>query len=387
MPPVYSIDLHSWLKVMGILDAGGNPYRETDLLNWPPFWMQFLFAIKQIAKLTGLSPITGVQAVLIGCETVNLGIVYFLSAKLFPDKNAFPALLWGLALNPVCIFLSCMHCNYDVFVGLWVLLAVWMLIVYSRDRAPDAWLMACFFLGMGILTKTVPAILAPLLLVGIRALPIRTILFGALLLAAPFAIGMSVLFALEPHGVMSHVIGYRSIAGWYGITGLMWTVGIPEGIAYYKLLSPVLFLGLILASAWLCFRRRALSAGQIITAASLLMLAIPTFGPGYSPPYILWVLPVALLLFVNADEPLRRLLAAGWIITILTYTVEYALLGDHGAFLLAMLPPGALPDNIGSRVMQTLTRLPMFAFYILLIRSLYLSLKRQDEASERSIAR
>jgi len=267
-----------------------------------------------------------------------------------------------------------------------VLLAVWMLIEYSRRQVPDAWMMACFFIGMGILTKTVPVILTPLLLVGLRNLPWRTIVFGAMLLAAPFVIGMSVLFALEPHGVMAHVIGYRSIAGWYGITGLMWTLKAPGSmLAFYKVLSPLLFLGLMLLAAWQCFRSQFLNPMQILIIAMLLMLAIPTFGPGYSPPYILWFLPLAVLLYVHSVPEMRRLLIIGWMITILTYTVEYALLGDHGAFLVVMLPEGALPENIGSREMQTLTRLPMFIYYIILMYRMYILLRKGESLAGKVI--
>ena len=379
IPFTNSTDLNSWLHVMNVLEAGGNPYRETEVLNWPPFWMQILFGIRQLSSYTGLSPITGIQGVLIACEALILCIAYFIGQRFFEGKNVFKALLFGIAINPVCIFLSCMHCNYDVFVGLWVLLAAWMLIEYSLNKSPDTWLMACFFIGMGILTKTVPAILVPLLLIGIRGLPHRTKIFGALLLAAPFAIGMSVLFSLEPRGVMHNVISYRSMGGWYGFTGIIWTLGAGTLLPAYKILSPFLFLAVMLFAAWKCYRTAALKPAQVLMSVLLLLLFVPTFGPGYAPPYILWFLPVAVLVFVSANPPLQKLLTACWIICILTYVVEYAVLGDHGAFLPGLLSEELgqkLPPDIGSRPMQTLTRLPIFVSYIMLFFALIKSLRQ-----------
>src|SRR5690606_25425406 len=135
-------------------------------------------------------------------------------------------------------------------VGLWVLLSAWMLIEWAREGKADAWLMACFFIGMGILAKTVPAILTPLLLIGFRQLSLRSKIFGAILLAAPFAIGMGVLFSLEPHGVMKNVIGYRSLGGWYGFTGVLWLLRAYGALELYKSISPFLFLGAMGFTAW-----------------------------------------------------------------------------------------------------------------------------------------
>jgi hypothetical protein len=388
MPATYSIDLHSWLHVMDILEAGGNPYKETGVLNWPPFWMQILFGLHQIAKHTGLAPTHLIQSTLISTEALVLTVVYLFARRHFYSRHLFLVLLLGWALNPVCIFLSCQHCNYDVFVGLFVLLSVWMLVEWSVGKKAEAWLVACFCIGLGILAKTVPVVLTPLLLIGFRRLPISTKMFGAVLLAAPFTIGMSVLFTLAPRGVMDHVVGYRSLAGWYGITGLLNHAGWERAMDGYQKVSPMLFLILLGVLCSWSMKHNAASPKQVLILALLAMLFIPTFGPGYSPPYILWCLPLLLALFGNAGKGLQRLLVITWLVTIVTYTIEYAMFNSHGAFLVIWEPSVkmmSLSEEMGSRKGQTLIRLPMFISYvslfILLIREMKYAGDHANEAA------
>lgn len=378
MPAVYSKDLAAWLRVMDILERGGNPYGETSVLNWPPFWMQILYVVHKFSLHTGLPRWPLVQAVLIAAEVVVLSLTWFIGLRYFNGKRLFRALLLGISLNPISIFLSCQHCNYDVFVGLWVVLAAWALIKYSTSAERDAWLMACFFIGLGILTKTVPIILIPLLFIGIRRLPLATILFGAVLLLSPVIIGMSVLYVLEPLGVKTNVLGYRSMGGWYGFTGIFNMLHSWDAIVFYQKLSPFLFLSVIGFTSWKCYRTVSASAQQIITTMLLLLLFITTFGPGYSPPYILWYLPLLVLFYAFTTKALRRLLTIAWIIGVLTYTFEYAIFSSHGAFLLEWyhsLNMMEWSDYLGDSLRQPMIRMPMFICYLVLFGTMIVYLR------------
>lgn len=368
MPAVYSNDLHAWLRVMDLLDAGQNPYRETGVLNWPPFWMQILFALRKISDKTGINPTHLVQSALIGSEVLTLWALAWIAPRFASPGRWFRILLFGLALNPLCIFLSCQHCNYDVFVGLIALLAVACLTRFADERRADDWLMACFFVGLGILAKTIPVMLSPLLLAGWRSLSWRQRFSGGLLLAAPFSIGMSVLFSLEQQGVKDHVINYRSMGGWYGFSGLIHQLISVEALDAFHKLSPVLFVMALIGASWYCIRY-APGSRQILQCATLLLFFIPMFGPGYSPPYLLWFLPLLLLQLASADRSLLRLSVLAWGVVNLTYLAEYAVLESHGAFLTRFI---TRPDFLqwvagyGGKWDQTLLRLPMFACYLTL---------------------
>ena len=384
MPAVYSKDLYSWLHVMDVLQSGGNPYGQTEALNWPPFWMQILFGIHHFSRLSGTNPVYVIQAVLVFGEVLVLCTAYIFGRQWTTSKNLFRPLLLGLSLNPVSAFLSCQHCNYDVFVGLFILLGAGMLCLWCTQQKAEHWLAACFCVGVGILAKTVPVMLVPLLLTGIRRLPWSTRLLGAALVAAPFAIGMSVLFTLEPYGVMRNVIGYRSMGGWYGFSGIFWSLHIDSALPVYRAISPFMLLAALLFAGFKSLQTTITDGPGILLRAALLMIFVSTFGPGYTPPYILWYLPLLVLLFAVASistpsvlseaegqskrASLQRILFWGWLVTIGTYTVEYAFFDSHGAFIKAwwhLEKVSPICERLGSRQMQTLIRLPMFAMYLL----------------------
>jgi hypothetical protein len=53
-PSARSFDSISSETVAKTLEWGGNPYKETPLLNWPPFWMQLDYAISKTAAVLGI---------------------------------------------------------------------------------------------------------------------------------------------------------------------------------------------------------------------------------------------------------------------------------------------------------------------------------------------
>jgi hypothetical protein len=389
MPAVYSKDLYAWLNVIDILHNGQNPYRVTDVLNWPPFWMQLLFVINKISGLTGISTTHLIQCCLTLGELLAVVVAYVIMKRHFKLANARRYLLWGIALNPVSIFLSCQHCNYDVFVGLWILIFTLALLEYHRSASPVQWLIACFFLGVGILTKTVPFVLIPLLMIGVRRLDVATIFFGIVLLFAPVVIGMSVIYVLAPEGVAANVLGYRSLAGWYGISGFF-VVAEATGLnVIYKAVSPLLIIGLIIYFSLRSAKQITIAAEKIVAAVLMIMLALPTFGPGYSPPYILWFLPLAIIFYALSDPGKRRWILAGYIIVAMTYTIEYAFFPSHGAFVSAIRPSAEMNtfcEFMGTRKSQVFIRLPMFCFYVWMFFVLVRELRRKIATGLRNTA-
>lgn len=367
MPHVYSKDLHAWLRVIDLLQVGGNPYRETSVLNWPPFWMNVLFGIGKLSGWWSVSATVLIQGLLTMAEVVVMAVVWWVSLRLL-QKDLFRPLLLGWALNPVCIFLSCQHANFDVFAGLWVLLAAGALLAFYKAGVETYWLAACFCIGMGIFTKTIPFILLPVLLVGIRGISGVGKLLGGLLVVVPVGIGIATIYTLAPDGVREHVLGYRSMAGWYGITGLFNVLHIYSAIDVYSRLSLYLMLALMVFAGLRLVRCTVLSPVQLLVAMLTMLLFIPCLGPGYSPPYVLWYLPLLLLYYGLATPVTQRLMVAGWGILALTYTAEYALFLSHGAFLATWVPGAAMYDlctQIGLSHWQTIVRLPMFAVYML----------------------
>ena len=376
MTATYSKDLYAWLNVVDVLQQGQNPYVATGVLNWPPFWMQVLYFANTLHKATGLSLIHVIQTVLMLGEVLTMVIAYFLLKDFCSYKRPNRILIPAIALNPICILLTCQHCNFDVYVGVWVLLFVYALSDFHQNGNVIGWLMACFFLGMGILTKTVPFVLFPILLVRIKPIDVRTKVFGAVLLLTPILIGMSIVYTLSPPDIKAKVLNYRSMSGWHGITGLMALAKQYDAIYAYRNIYSYLIIGFVLFMAWSLHRLKELQPRHIMATVLIIVLSIPTLGTGYSPPYILWYLPLLAVYYALCDNRLQWLIVAGYVITAATYITEYAFFNSHGSFMTHFVPTEkmqALSEYLGAGSQQIVIRIPIFVYHTFLLVLLFRS--------------
>jgi hypothetical protein len=307
---------------------------------------------------------------LIAAESALVVALYLLMTRLAPAPTPRRVVLVGISLSPIAILFVCQHENIDVFVGLCVVLALWALIV---SRAGDAvpWLAACLALGMGAFVKTIPLVLAPLLVPGFRAASRLGRALGLALFLGPIALSLSVVFALAPHAVVDNVLLYRSIHGYFGITGLLELAHL-DGVsrAYEHVFTVLLALAVLalMRSAW----QRGLDARQAVLLAALLLAAVPALGPGYAPQYVYWFLPALLVSYVLFDKRWQRILLACYAIAALDWILEYALFRPFGRFLVAFFDDSSglarLSDTLSEQGAQTLVRLPLFlAFLVLLV--------------------
>lgn len=367
----HSADVDHWIAVFSLLDAGVNPYGATGYLNWPPVWMQAIYLIGSSARLLDLPFLTVLQAFLIAVESVLLVATLALARRLLRPADARRAVLFGLALNPIAILLVCQHGNFDVLVALWVVLFAASLERFHRVGDPVDWLAACTFLGLGILTKTVPFVLTPLLLPRWRRIPLRARWLGCGLVLGPVLLGLSIIYVLAPEGVATHVLGYRSLSGWFGISGLVRLAGITGVQDLFGLLFKAFLGAVMVLTGRVLLRRERLEGRDLVLAAMLLLAVIPGLGPGYGPQYVHWFLPLLAILFAAYDTAWRRVVGAWAMVAVVTYLVEYGLLQSHG-MLLIHLTEASEPFRDWSRAVsdqtgQTLLRLPLFGAYVLLL--------------------
>jgi hypothetical protein len=357
---VRSRDVGHWIKVAAELRRGANPYETTTYLNWPPLWLGCIWLIDRVARGVGISFFLALRLFLITAESGVIVAVYLL-LRSFGERRARLLVLVGICLNPVAILLVCQHGNFDVLVGLAVVVGVACLL-HGGDRG---WLGACAAFGIGALTKTVPVVLAPLLAADSAFRPRRVIGLGVLVFAGPVVVGVAVLLVLAPHAVVDNVLLYRSSSGTFGITGLLTNAGL-DGVAdaYSRRVFPVVAV-LLIAGGCVFLWRRELSARQIVLAPGLALLAIPTLGAGYAPQYAYWWLPLLLLSYPLFDATWRRALEVLYVVAAVTYVVEYALILPQGAFLQRLYPHSVRITkwslDLGQADWQTLVRLPLFA--------------------------
>ena len=360
-----SIDLSSWQKVVNTLNAGANPYAATTVLNWPPLWMQIVFLLGKVAVITRLPFMICVQSFLIVVDLALIAALYKFLQILAPKKPAGQVVLWAISLNPVCILLTCQHGNFDGLLALAVVLSLIAVAGYLNSGDPVDWLTACLLLGLAILLKTAPLVLVPLLFVEAGGLRLLTKALGSALTIGPVALGMSIIYVLAPSGVSRNVLAYRSIAGYFGITGLLGLADLPLLSLLYSQALPLL---LLVSLIWLTvdirkFRPR--SPQFIAVFAAGVMLAIPLFGPGYGPQYLFWSIPlIAAVYHMTSDVAARRVILMSYAVAALTYIVEYSLFRSHGALAVQIWPRSPLLTSVAMRIStsggQTLVRLPLF---------------------------
>jgi len=371
----YSADVQNWREVARVLADGDNPYNLTQYLNWPPLWMQLIFVMSKVALAWGLDLATVIRFVLISVESSVLVACYALLRKLSSPNRAFSLTLYAIALNPIAILLVCQHCNFDVIVGLFVLLAVTCAIRFSELEDEREWLYACGCLGLAVLAKTVPFVLIPLLAFGLRQVTWRSRLLGALLLFGPVTLGMSIIYALGPDQVTANVLQYRSASGWFGFTGFFELAHLHRLTEIYtalfaKALPLILALGAIVA-----FRRGRATTEELALFAFGFLTLVPALGPGYAPQYFYWFLPLIPVVFVVTESrSVRRKLLTFTAIAVMTDIVEYAMFRSHGRFLFRLYPADAMGQAsamLSSRAGQTLVRTPLFITWTIMLSAVF----------------
>jgi hypothetical protein len=366
-PNVFSADMAAWQTVVALLHRGQNPYQLTKYLSWPPFWMQILFVLDRVALALNISLFQAVRAFLLVCEGLTVVLTAQILARSLAMTNNRALLTLGFALNPVAVLLVCQHCNFDLIVALWVLLFILAQVNFQTDGGASDWLASCLFLGLGVLTKTVPIVLAPILLVGIRRLNWRERVLGFTLLVGPAALALSVLYALAPTAVETNVLGYRSFPGWFGITGLLEVVNLHQLATLYTRASSWLFGTAFIGLSVLLARRSRLLPSELVLLCALILMSVVIFGPGYGPQYISWYLPLLVASWAFWRGRWRVALVLLGAVATVTYVTEYALFPSHGMLLIRMGWAGEWirrSSDWSTQAMQSLIRLPLFIAYL-----------------------
>lgn len=377
-----SSDVGHWIGALEAQDQGRNPY-ETGVLNWPPLWLIVIATLDAGANAVDVSFWTALRVYLVAVESALVVTLYLVLRNAGADRGAVTrALLVGIALNPVAILLTVQHGNSDVQVGLLVTLAIAALLAHQRGRDVVYWLVACLMLGLGILAKTVPLVLVPILAPGARLASRAARGLGAGLVVGPAAIGMLVLLALVPLPVIDHVLRYRSTRGFFGIGGVLdehffgvagWVQQLSS--VDVRLLHERLFTVIVaIAVVWLVaklWREVPPAAPRLFLLVATVLMAVVALGPGYGPQYAYWFLPALVATYVLLDRTWRQLLVVAYVVAAVTSALEYALVPWLGAYAEAIFGSSDTltdaSDWLDEPGTLTLVRLPLFVIYAVLV--------------------
>jgi hypothetical protein len=336
-PESYSADLSAWRDAGELLAAGRNPYLLTPFFSWPPVWIQVVYLLQRIGSYLGVSLIRLIPIFLIATEsTLIVALLWLLRDLGYRRRRAL--VLLGIALNPICVILVCQHGNFDVLVGLLVLLCVGWLVRFQRFHVSDDWLLACLWLGVGIALKSAPVLLLPLLLSGIRQLPPRVRCLGAVLALGPTIYGLGFLHVFRAANVRTQILGYRSVSGWFGITGWLHLIGLDSWIGPYAGAFAALIVALSIVLATSAYVDRIATPERLVASATLMLVLVPALGPGYGPQYFYWFWPVLLVSYALGSASFRRWALGFGLVAAATYIIEYAFAPVLGAFLAMRFP-------------------------------------------------
>lgn len=386
-PESISFDLGAWRDAGELLAAGRNPYLVTPFFSWPPVWVQIVFVLQRIGRYLGVSLIWIIPIFLIATESVLIVVLLWLLRDL-GYKRRRVLMLFGIALNPVCVIQVCQHGNFDVLVGLLVLLCVGWLIRFERFHLSEDWLLACCWLGLGIALKSIPVLLLPLLLSGSRRLAPRVRCLGAVLSLGPTVYGLGFLHVFRAANVRTQILGYRSSPGWFGVTGWFHRIGWDSWVGAYSGLftSMILVLSIVLAAA--AYLDKIATPERLVASASLLLVLVIALGPGYGPQYFYWFWPVLLVSFALGSARFRRLVVGFGIVAAATYTIEYAFSPVLGAFLAMRFPATRnflFGDWPGFLRVFTLVRTPLWLAYLGLLVGLVGQIEESVPSPRRSV--
>lgn len=261
-------DFVSYAQVVAILRSGGDLYGEAVRYNYSPVWAHLLVGLDSLAGRLGCSFGAAVGGFLTAADAATALVLHRLAGG--GRKGGAAALLFFA--NPVSIFVTSFHLQFDNVAILFLLVAVWCAGRPALSRAG-----AVAALSVSILVKHVTVFFAPLFL----ARPGRKGL-GPVATLVPYAVFGA---AFLPYwrswpGIRANVIGYRSLAEDYGVAMLRAIPGAPAW------LPTAVFVAAVAAALFLL--RRV----ELPRACLLLFLVMLLCVPGICEYYFVW--PIAL---------------------------------------------------------------------------------------------
>jgi hypothetical protein len=366
----HSSDLNSWMEVAFQLRQGTNPYATTSILKWPPFALVLVWLIDHVAVLLGVTFFTVMRATLVAAEGAVAVVLYFLMTRFAPARDVRRILLVGICFNPIAILFSVQHENIDVFVGLLVVLCLWALVSAEPGRDAVGWLAGSLALGLGVFVKTVPLALLPLLAPRARTASKVGRTLALALFVGPVLLSLAVVAVFGPHAVLDNVLGYRSVSGYFGITGLLDLAHLHSVTRLYERVFTVA----LVAGVAVLFRvlwYRGLDAKRTILLAGLVLAAIPAVGPGYAPQYAYWFMPALIASYPLFDDGWRRILLVCYAVAAVTFVIDYGLVVGLGHFFNGFFGDTGFVHRLGERIStpgaQTVVRLPLFAAFLVVL--------------------
>lgn len=272
-------DVSAWHRCARIMSSGGNPYDTPQLISWPPLWPALAWISLHTADMTGL-PFSFVVKLFPIAADLALTVVLLRAASEFALPRYFTAA--AFAFNPVAIYTSAIHGNFDSIPALFLTLAI---VFATREAADGSGVRTGFWLGIGAAFKTWPLLALPGVIAS--SAPRRRQLMVCLIAVGIFAAALLLPWPLIGSAAIASILRYRGFFGWWGITSIEFL----SGHALPDMARTLLFYGAMGGTALLLLVKRTPPA----LGALLLLETFYLVTPGFGLQYLLWIVPVALI--------------------------------------------------------------------------------------------
>ena len=282
-------DIYSYQVVGKLVLAGRDVYSAAEAVGrhpYLPLQLYWLAAAVWLSNHWQLTFISVVKLPAIGADVLIVALLYVIGRELAGPETAL-ARARRYALHPVPILVTALHGQFDA-IPLLCVLGAWYLLAL-RGRAIGAGLV----LGLGILDKTWPVLLFPVL---VLLLPdLRSWVRFSLATAVPPLAGTALylaLFSASPLALLSRVASYASVPGRWGYSLVFDAPAFSQDARLWVGHAGsvlVLLTGLVFAySSW---RRNDPPELRPLLA----MLAMLAVSAGFSVQYLMWIVPLAIL--------------------------------------------------------------------------------------------
>jgi len=282
-------DLDSYALVSQHVLAREDVYASNDTSDrhpYLPLQMYWVGFAQWIAKYSGIPFPFVVKLAFIAADLLIIVVIY---QWLNRNKKFSPILGASLyAVNPIAIYISAYHGQFDSVPILFGLLA--LMTASSSPGLSGVWL------GLGVWVKSWPVLIAPSIWITLRRWKARLI-FSLFLIIIPI-LGVEIykqLFNTDLQQLFTKVLGYNHGIGLWGYTYLLrlLTLVFPstkDVISTYFYISRFITVA-ILIFVFLKVVKKQDASGQTLT----ILISFLAFSHAFSIQYLLWVIPFAII--------------------------------------------------------------------------------------------
>lgn len=356
-------DVSAWHRCGLIIASGANPYDTPTLISWPPLWPLIAWFSYVTSEAMGLPFPLVVKLFPIGADII-LTFVLYSAAGDFGLPRYFTAAAY--AFNPIAIYASAIHGNFDSIPALCLTLAI---IDTGRQPAEPNGVRAGAWLGIGAAFKTWPLLILPAIVSGAR--PLRRQITIAAVATGVFLAALLLPWPVIGTSAIASIFRYRGFHGWWGVTSIEFLTGreLPGRSVSW------IFYGVMAAAALLLLAKRTAAP----RAALLLLLTFYLATPGFGLQYLLWIVPIALI-----ADPRRCLAYSGLAGVIILFELIVRPYTGHPFDSLRFLPHSDFARSYGGPIDHRYTaagRLILWLFFVYWWAVTLIAVVRNDATS------